>query len=172
MSAAAQPYVPEAPAQYHVDMVECLRNAEAAQAAQPMPHPETDPMELQLLQAAKDCAAGGAQLPRRELVAVALREAERQQWWRDHAEAEAVALKRELATLESAHAGQVQELRQQRRDLMQLLFELIAWASHVLGCEPSGRAVIGAIRAKGSGLLSHDVEGALIDRVRAEVANG
>lgn len=169
---APLPAEPGAPTILHVDAAEIVAEIGDTHAARPMPHPERDAMELQLLAAATDCAAGGQQLPRRELVAVAVREIERQQWWRDQAEAEAAALKRELATLESAHALQLQELRQQRRGLTQLLFEMIAWASHVLGCEPSGRDVIAAIRAKGSGYLRHEHDGSLIDRARAEVANG
>ena len=165
---APLPAEPEAPMLFHVDVAEIVRDAAPRVLATRMPHPEKDAMELQLLVAAQDCAAGGMQLPRRELVAVALREVASQEWWRVQAEAEAAALKRELATLESAHALQVQDLRQQRRGLMQLLFEIVAWASPVLGCEPSGRDVIAAIRAKGSGSLQHEHDGSVIDRAGAE----
>lgn len=169
---APLPAEPAAPTILHLDVGEISAAVGKAHVERPMPYPECDAMELQLLAAAKDCAAGGTQLPRRELVAVAVREIARQEWWRDQAEAEAAALKRELATLESAHALQLQELRQQRRGLTQLLFEMIAWASHVLGCAPSGRDVIAAIRAKGSGYLRHEDDGSLIDRTGVEVANG
>ncbi len=170
MSAAAQPYVPESPAQCHIDVAALVAATSEAKSARPMPYPEQDAMELQLLAAARLCADGGVQLPRRELVAVALREAARQEWWRDQAEAEAAALRRELVAAGQAHALQLQELRTQRVSLLGLLFEMVAWAATQLRCAATGDAVITAIRAKGSGFLRHDVDGALMDRVRAEVS--
>jgi hypothetical protein len=165
------PAEPAAPTILHVDVAECVRDLETPSRATPMPHPERDAMELQLLAAAKDCAAGGTQLPRRELVAVALREAERQQWWRDQAEAEKEALRQQL-DLTQAHAAKLQELRTQQRQLLGLFFEIVAWAAHQLGCEPSGKAVLKAIRAFGSGWLQHETQGDEADRLRAEVAHG
>jgi hypothetical protein len=159
---------PASPTILHVDVAECVRDLEPTSPATPMPHPERDAMELQLLTAAKDCAAGGAQLPRRELVAVALREAARQEWWRDQAEAEKEALRRQLDLTQA----QAVKLRTQQRQLLGLFFEIVAWAAHQLGCEPSGKAVLAAIRARGSGWLQHETQGDEADRLRAEVAHG
>lgn len=170
-SGTVLPAEPAAPTVLHIDVAECTR-AGTAVPAPPMPYPERDAMELQLLEAAKDCAANGAQLPRRELVAVALREAARHEWWRDQAEAEAAALKLELAALAKAHATHVEELRHQRKQAFSVLFEIIAWAAHQLGCEPSGKAVLAAIRSRGTGWLQHETRGDEVNRLRAEVANG
>lgn len=167
---AVLPTEPASPTILHIDVAECTR-AGLGPPATPMPHPERDAMELQLLAAAEDCAAGGSQVPRRELVAVALREAARQQWWRDQAEAEKEALRRQL-DLTEPHAAKVQELRTQQRQLLGLFFEIVAWAAHQLGCEPSGKAVLAAIRARGSGWLQHETQGDEADRLRAEVTHG
>ncbi len=171
MSAGAQPYVPQAPAPLHIDVAETLMTIGEPRARAAMPHPETA-MELQLLEAARDCAEGKGQLPRRELVAVALREAERQQWWRDQAEAEKEALRRELAVLTRAHDEYVQEMRQQRKHLMGLLFELITWASGQLKCRPSAEAVLAAIRGQVAPDRIHAAEAVLADRIHAEVRRG
>lgn len=141
---------PQAPAILHIDLAEA---AEAARAEttqpRPYPHPE-DATELLLLEQATKCAAGDrTQDPRRELIAVALREVERQRYWRDEAEAREQQLLAASRTLEESN----RTLRGQRSDALALVFELTAFAATTLGCEPSAREVLARIRAKGSGFL-------------------
>jgi hypothetical protein len=156
VTARAHAVEPSAPDTLHIDIAAALAQAASAAPLGPMPHPETA-MELHLLQSARECGAGLAQLPRRELVAVALREAERQQWWRDQAEAEVVRLQREVA-----------QLRDQRHKLLALHFELVAWASHQIGCLSSSEAVLAKIREKGSGLMRHELDGRAADEMRGQ----
>ncbi len=149
MTARAFAMEPSAPDTLTIDVAVALAQITPPPLG-PMPHPE-DAMELQLLQAAKDCAAGKEQLPRRELVAVALREAERQQWWRDTAEAEGVRLQRELDRLAADRAREAAEHLEERRRLLSLHFELITWAAKQLGCDPSSTTVLATIRARSAG---------------------
>lgn len=170
MTARALPVEPSAPDTLHIDVAAALAQI-TPHPLGPMPHPE-DAMELQLLQAARECAAGKAQLPRRELVDVALREAERQQWWRDLAEAEQERLRLELAKVKAGHAEDLAHHHEQRRRLLSLHFELIAWAATQLNCEASSSTVLAKIRAKGCGLLRADVDAGTADRMRGGVSNG
>lgn len=101
-------------------------------------------MEHELLQQAEKCAAGEkAQSPRRELVAVALREAARQRAWRDHAERRAVVLQQQVTALESA----ARSARTTRRGLVVLNAELLAFASAHFGCAMDSDVVLAKIRA-------------------------
>lgn len=150
---------PAAPAILHIDLAALA--ATLPPAAVRAPAPKLDAMELELLRMAERCAGGDLSMPpRRELIGAALREAERERWWRDEAEAEGVRLR-----------AQVAELRLQRRDLLSLVDELLGWASGVLGCMPAGREVLQRIRAKESWLTPQtDLD--IAERMRAEVANG
>ena len=86
----------------YIDLAAVVERA-AQQSARVTPHCE-DAMELELVDEARQCAAGDlTQRPSRVLVAAALREAGRQQWWRDAAEA------REL-TLIAVHASDVDQI--------------------------------------------------------------
>lgn len=131
--------------------------------------PALTPLELQLLDAAEQCARGDAAMPpRRELVGAALREAERERWWRDVAEAESEARRHTILRLER----ELSDVRAARRDLLNLLFEIVGWAAGVLGCKPAAREVFPRIRARGSFLQQVEMQAAagLAQRIRAEVA--
>lgn len=133
-----QPPIDEstAPAILHIDLAEALSRA-AAHAPVKKPTP-LDAMEWQLLEAAKACAAGDEkQRPSRELIAVALREVEREQAFRDEAEAHAVQLERQV------HNG-----RALRRDQFQLFYELVEFIARTHGIQPSGTAVMAFVRAQ------------------------
>lgn len=142
---------PAAPAVLHIDLAEVA----AVAAAAPMPSAPRplDALELALLEEARRCvqAAPGTLPPRRELVAVALREAERHQWWRDQAEARA----QEVAHALSVAVEQAEDVRRQRHETLQVLFEVVAYAAQQLGCPSNPREVLARIRARGSGLLPH-----------------
>lgn len=141
---------PQAPAILHIDLAEAAAAARAETTQpRPYPHPE-DATELLLLEQATKCAAGDrTQDPRRELIAVALREVERQRYWRDEAEAREQQLLAAYRALEASNRA----LREQRSDALALVFELTAFAATTLGCEPAAREVLARIRAKGSGFL-------------------
>ncbi|MBX3173246.1 MAG: hypothetical protein KF709_02485 [Gemmatimonadaceae bacterium] len=174
MSAPAIDYLTNgAPSVLHIDLAQLALEADRSARAvmPPMPHPE-DAMERQLLDSAKDCAAGNVIPPRRELIAAALREAERQQWWRDVAEAEKAALLEKVEAKERAFATSDHELRTQRQRLIGVISELIGWASGVLGCAPEADEVLKRVRAQGSGLLRHEQPTDDMQRVRQEIANG
>lgn len=102
------------------------------------------PLEHELLQQAEKCAAGDkGQPPRRELVSVALREAERHRAWRDHAERRAVALQQQVTALESA----AKSARTTRRGLIVINAELLAFAAAHFGCAMDSDVVLAKIRA-------------------------
>lgn len=157
------------PSVLHIDVAGTLAQV-AVEPLGPMPHPE-DAMELQLLQAAKDCAAGKEQLPRRELVAAALREVERQEWWRDLAESKVEELRAELETLKRERAADLALHHEQRRKLLTLHFELVAFVAHHLDCLPSSGVVMAQVRALGSGYLRHEVDGAAADAIAFQVGH-
>lgn len=156
MSAALAPVAPAAtepaaPAVLHIDLADVA--AAAATAPAPSAPRPLDALELALLEEARRCvaAAPGTLPPRRELVAVALREAERHQWWRDQAEARA----QELAHALSVEVAQAEEVRRQRHETLQVFFEVVAYVAPQLGCDANPRDVLARIRARGSGLLAH-----------------
>lgn len=107
-----------------------------------------DAMEHQLLQEAVTCAAGGKQPPRRELVAVALREVRREQVLRDRAEAAELALQQQVRALESAATA----ARETRRGLVMFNAELLAFAAEQLGCALDSDVVRARLRARRPGL--------------------
>lgn len=158
-----------APAILHIDLADYAARATVTPAPAACPFPE-DAMELTLLEAARACAAGdGNQQPRRELIAAALREAARQQWWRDQAEAENVRLGRRL-----------HELREGRRQLLRVAFELAGYITSRTGCGAGVSAVLAYVRAHRPSLASAMREvgplqpepTTLNARIREEVARG
>lgn len=109
------------------------------------PQPAMTALDAALLAQAERSAKGDeSQPPRRELIAAALREADREQWWRDVAEAEVVRLR---AQLTQAHA-QVRDLKQQRDRLIAVVSELTEWAARRLGCLPSTTDVLARVRGE------------------------
>lgn len=112
----------------------------------PVPY---DAMEHQLLQQAVKCAAGDKQQqPRRELVAVALREVRREQALRDRAEAAELELQRQVKHLTDA----AKTARTTRRGLVVLNAELLAFAAEHFGCTMDSATVLAKIRAARPGL--------------------
>ena len=94
--ALGEPAIVEAAKTARVDVAAVVQMV-VRESVQSEPAPKLDAMELELLRQAERCATGDAQMPpRRELVAAALREVERERWWRDYAEAEVVQLRQEL----------------------------------------------------------------------------
>lgn len=124
---------PQAPGILHIDVAALAKDVRPALLPKP---PARSALDEQLLEEARKCAGGDKDMPpRRELVAAALREIERQQWWRDRAE------------------ETEQALRQTRHDQLGIQFELVADAARTYRCDPSTLVVLGAIRAKGSGFI-------------------
>lgn len=131
------------PAVLHIDVAKAVAMAEAiatdphgvvvVPATKAMP---LDAMEWQLLEAAKACAANDAkQPPRRELVAVALREVQREQAFRDDAESRCRLLEQ-----------QGRENRELRHDQFVLFYELVRFIARTHGVEPSATAVLAYVR--------------------------
>ncbi len=124
---------PAAPAILHIDLAEVVTRAPSAPGRKPTP---LDAMEWQLLEAAKACAAGDErQRPSRELIAVALREVEREQAFRDDAETDALLLRKQL-----------NDGRQLRHDTFQLFYELVRFIAAEHGLKPTGTAVMQYVR--------------------------
>lgn len=131
------------PAVLHIDVAKAVALAEAIAAAPDgvVVVPATkvaplDAMEWQLLEAAKACAANDPkQPPRRELVAVALREVQREQAFRDDAESRCRLLEQ-----------QGRENRQLRHDQFVLFYELVRFIARTHGTEPSATAVLAYVR--------------------------
>jgi hypothetical protein len=158
--------------------------AAVARTATPAPLPAVNPflptsaLEYEALIAAREHLAGRCGLlgfRPTEFLEVALREADRQMWWRDRAEAEVLELQGQITRLQAGHdkaTATVQRLREERKGLLRVLFEIVAWAAVRLNCIGSADVVLERIRREGSGLLRHEDDTTLSDRIRQEVANG
>jgi hypothetical protein len=135
---------------------------------QPMPPmPVVTAMHHALLAEARRCAEGRNETqPRRELIATALKEAQREQWFRDHAELALQDLRVEHSKLKSANdklQEQLADARTARHGTLQILFEIVAWASVQLNCAPLAATVLERIRATRTPrplLHAHDVASA------------
>ena len=154
---APAPIEPEAPAVLRIDVADAVAQADAAPVrAQPIPK-RTSLDEL-LLEEARKCAAARDEQwpPRRELIGAALREVSRQEYWRDVAELAARDRAVEAREAEQALArmiGLYQGARQDRHDLLGIVFELVGYAALKLGVDPKPDLVLKRIRALGSGHL-------------------
>lgn len=97
----------------------------------------SSPLEVELLEAARSCAAGDTrQPPRRELVAVGLREVRREQ----------VRVDQLLDRLIASQAREA-ELRETQRGLLAIQGELVRWLGHALGIrDASVRVVLERVR--------------------------
>jgi hypothetical protein len=152
----AAAHEPAVPARVTLDLAALARVVEREPFPLYPPHP-LSAMELQLLESARACAADDpAMHPRRELVAAALREAAREQYWRDRAELEAAQVRE-----------QVRALRTARSELLGIVFELVAWAAVQLNCAPSAKDVLTRLRAMGTGLVPTDTSADHADRMDA-----
>jgi Arc/MetJ family transcription regulator len=146
----------QSPSVLHIDVAEAVRQVQVA----PLPPVlKRDPMDTVLLEEAARCAGYDLSvMPRRELVAVALREAVRERAWRDQAEQQAVELTQRgndaLDQLEEAVEA-CNALHAERQQLLGILFELVAWCAPRLHCAPSSEDVLARIRALGSGFIQH-----------------
>jgi hypothetical protein len=130
------PVVPEpaAPGILHIDLGAI---AAAVGAATDEPVVPMSPMEAELLEAARKCAAGDAlQPPRRELVAVALREVRREQALRDRAGATEMQLRHQLRAARETGDG-----------LLDLYYELVRWIAAAHGIEATAAAVMDFVSA-------------------------
>lgn len=158
------------PAAVYLDLATAAHEAMGHHDRPPLgedPPPPYTAMEHALLEEARKCAAapiGDASLPpRREHIAVALREVRREQCLRDAAEARELTL---IAEIRRATAT-VSALRETRQGLFAIQHELIAALAERIGCEPSAKAVLARIRAERPTLAQ-----AMTDLQRAEVARG
>lgn len=136
-----QPPIPEpaAPAILRFDLAAIVEAV--GEAADEAPVPFTA-LEAQLLDAAHRCAAGdAAQPPRRELVAVALRQVRREEAVRDRQYARGAEQQRAIA-----------QLRETQRGLLAINAELVAALAEQFGCTPSASDVLTHVRASRSTL--------------------
>jgi hypothetical protein len=121
VTAAARVEAPVRPGMVHIDVAEVLERA--TRHARPA-------MDEQLLEQARRCAAGAEnQPPRRELVAVVLREVAREQRIRGEAEASLLVS------------------NETRRDLLLIVSELVGFVATQLHIDPDPRMVLQRIRA-------------------------
>lgn len=110
-AALGEPAVVEAAKTARLDVAAVVKSV-AREIFRPEPAPKLDAMELELLRQAERCANGESDMPpRRELVAAALREVERERWWRDYAEAEVAILRERVAELEARDAWAQREFK-------------------------------------------------------------
>lgn len=130
---------PAAPAILHIDLGAVVDAMGETPDDAPVPFTA---LEAQLLEAARLCAAGDvAQPPRRELVAVALRQVRREEAVRDRQYDQGAAQLRLIA-----------QLRETQRGLLAINSELLAALSEQFHCEPSASAVLAHVRATRSTL--------------------
>jgi hypothetical protein len=150
-----------------IDLAEVVRESRN----QPMPPmPQVTAMHQALLAEARKCAEGRNEVqPRRELIATALKEAAREQWFRDHAELALQALRVEHSRLKAENEKlqvQLADARTARHGALQSLFEIVAWASTQLNCAPLASTVLERIRAtRAPSPLSHAPHVALAPQV-------
>lgn len=140
MTTAAQPRQ-----DVHIDVAAAVDEAARVTPPSASRPPALTEVEHLMLAQARRCAAGEPAVPpRRELVAVALKEAAREQWWRDHAEAEAEARRVRIAELER----QLQVLQSQRDRLVLVTADLVQFAARALDCLPVTAVVMERVRAE------------------------
>jgi hypothetical protein len=127
---------PAAPGILHIDLAAIAAEvgSEPDEPVVPM-----SAMETELLEAARKSAAGDAtQPPRRELIAVALREVRREEALRDRAGATEMQLRRQLRA--AREAGD---------DLLAMYYELVRWIAAEHGIEANASAVMEFVRPLG-----------------------